>query len=218
MNKTDLRLDWASHKAAKYACERWHYSRCLPTGKLIKVGVWEAGEFIGCVIFGRGANNNLGKSYALEQTQICELVRIAINKHQSPISRIVSIALQFLRIHNPGMRLCASYADPVQNHHGGIYQAGNWIFVGQQSGQTEYYFNGQQTHGRSVMAQRGTIVGLHKIPIPGKFKYLMPLDAGMRNKILPLSKTYPKRIKHAMAETIGTAAGKHRPMRSTKVA
>jgi hypothetical protein len=31
--KPELKIDWASHEAAKYACENWHYSKCLPAGK-----------------------------------------------------------------------------------------------------------------------------------------------------------------------------------------
>ena len=39
-NKSDLHLNWASHQAALYACQKWHYSKSLPTGKLVKIGVW----------------------------------------------------------------------------------------------------------------------------------------------------------------------------------
>jgi hypothetical protein len=44
MAKADLRIDWATHAAAKYACENWHYSGCMPVGKLVKVGAWESGK------------------------------------------------------------------------------------------------------------------------------------------------------------------------------
>jgi len=35
-----LRLDWCSYEATKFACTNWHYSRSVPAGKLMKVGVW----------------------------------------------------------------------------------------------------------------------------------------------------------------------------------
>ncbi len=35
----DLRVDWCSHKAAKYAVTHWHYSRTMPSGKLAKIGL-----------------------------------------------------------------------------------------------------------------------------------------------------------------------------------
>lgn len=53
---TSLKLARVSYKAAKYAVEKWHYSRAMPSGKLIKYGVWEDSKFIGVIIFERGAN------------------------------------------------------------------------------------------------------------------------------------------------------------------
>ena len=123
-SRPELKLDWCGHDAAKYAVEHWHYSECLPAGKLLKVGVWEAGLFIGAVIFSRGANNNLGRPFSLAQVEIAELTRIALTKHCAPVTRIVSIAFQFLRKNSPGLRLIVSYADPLKGHHGGIYQGG----------------------------------------------------------------------------------------------
>ena len=83
--KLDLKLDWASFEAAKYACEKWHYSKCMPTGKTVKIGVWEDGKYIGVVIYSYGANNNAAKSFNLEQSQCCELTRVALTKHQSSV-------------------------------------------------------------------------------------------------------------------------------------
>ena len=76
-----LYLDWCSHEAAKFAVEHWHYSKVMPKGKLIKIGVWEDGRFIGVVLFGRGANNHIGNPFSLTQTEAAELVRIALIDH-----------------------------------------------------------------------------------------------------------------------------------------
>jgi len=46
-NKVELKLDWCSYQAAKYAVENWHYSKCMPVGKLVKIGVWEDKKYIG---------------------------------------------------------------------------------------------------------------------------------------------------------------------------
>ena len=51
--KNDLKLDWCDIKAARFACMNWHYSKSVPVGKLVKVGVWENKKYIGCVLFGR---------------------------------------------------------------------------------------------------------------------------------------------------------------------
>lgn len=208
MGKVELRIDWATHEAAKYACENWHYSGCLPVGKLVKVGAWESGKFIGVVLFGRGATPNLGRPYNLGQDECVELVRIALTKHDSQVSRIASLAMKFLGRSNPKLRLIVSFADQSQGHHGGIYQAGNWVYNGQGDAAKFYTIRGKLTHPRSIGA-KGLVQNIHGarqidanatvVDVPGKHRYLMPLDDEMRKQILPLSKPYPKRVKQAMA-------------------
>lgn len=210
----DLRLAGCDHAAAAYACRNWHYSRSVPAGKLVKVGVWEGGTFIGCVIFGRGANNNIGSRYGLGQTEIVELVRIALKAHTAPVSKIVAIALRLLRGQSPGLRLIVSYADPEQGHAGGIYQAGNWLYAGRSGEQRELLVNGADMHKRSANARWGTasperLRALTGLPVewgPSRWKhiYLMALDAPMRAAIERLRQPYPKR--EAADGTARTAA------------
>jgi hypothetical protein len=207
MGKADLRIDWATHEAAKYACVNWHYSGCLPAGKLVKIGAWENGKFIGVVLFGRGATPNLGRPYNLGQDECVELVRIALTKHEIPVSRIASLAIKFLNRSNPKLRLIVSFADQSQGHHGGIYQAGNWVYNGQGDPAKFYMIRGKLTHPRSIGA-KGLVQNIHGarqidpnatvVDVPGKHRYLMPLDADMKARILPIAKPYPKRAKQAM--------------------
>ena len=198
MGKADLKIDWATHEAAKYACENWHYSKCMPVGKLVKVGAWEAGVFVGVVVFGRGANNNMVKGYGLTQDQGCELVRIALKSHTAPVSRIVALAIKFLKAQSPELQIVVSYADPEQGHHGGIYQAGNWVYRGVTSQAVKVWYNGKWSHKKTVDDAGVNQTNLLKRKASGKHCYLMPLDADMRKRILPLAKPYPKRDKQAM--------------------
>ena len=222
--KPELKLAWVSIDAARHACLNWHYSRKLPSGKLAKIGVWEDGKFIGVVIFGRGANNHIATPYELKQTQVCELVRVAMRSHITTVSRILSISIKFLKKQMPGMRLLLSYADPEQGHHGGIYQAGNWIYAGKSQAQRELLINGVEVHKRSANAKYGT-ASPEKIskmtgkkveygPLLWKHTYLMPLDKETRCKILKKAQPFPSRSKQAAAPTRGAAAGQHRPERS----
>ena len=205
--KPELRIDWATHAAAKYACEKWHYSKSVPVPPLVKVGAWEDGKFIGVVIFSRGANNNLLKPFGLIATEGCELTRIAMTSHKSPVSRVVRFAVHFLKRNSPELRLIVSFADPSAGHHGGVYQAGNWLYTGRQPATVEYLApDGKQWHGRMVSKDgRKKVQGQYRncwrvdqctpIEKPGKHRYLMPLDADMRAQIAPLAKPYPKRPK-----------------------
>ncbi len=203
----ELRLDWCTHAAARYAVERWHYSRVLPSGKLIKIGVWEGGAFIGVVLFSRGANNNIGKPFGLTQTQIAELTRIALTAHAAPVSRIVRIAILFLRKNSPGIRLLISYADPEQGHVGGVYQSGGWVYIGRSQAQQEVIYNGKVMHKRTANSLFGTIKGMEKSPIFWKHKYVMPLDSEQKQKIQALAKPYPKRAGSDTKDTPANHAG-----------
>ena len=214
--KVSLKVDWATHEAARFTCVNWHYSGGVPAGKLVKVGVWEDGRFIGVVLFGRGANHRMSSAYDLEQNEACELVRIALTEHASYVSRIVRLAVMFLRKQSPGLKLIISYADPAQDHHGGIYQAGNWIYAGPSQAQCELVIDGQFMHKRNATARWGTaapekikeLTGKTDVkygPVKWKHIYLMPLTAELREQVSGRSKPYPKRDKQAMAGSTGTA-------------
>lgn len=208
MSKADLKIDWATYEAAKHAVLNWHYSQAMPGGKLVKVGAWENGKFIGVVLFGKGANCNLGRPFKLTQIEACELVRIALRDHITPVSKIVAIAIRFLKKQNPGLRLIISYADPIQGHHGGIYQAGNWIYQGKSRPAIKIWHKGKWAHGKTVYNTGVDQVNLPKKMIEGKHAYLMPLDKAMRKQILPLSKPYPKRASSDTGDTPDHQSGK----------
>lgn len=198
--------------AARLAVTRWHYSQRMPAGKLALYGVWESGDFIGSVMYGLGANSDLGAPYGLRQGQICELVRVALRGHVAPVSQIVAESLRLLHAANPGLRLVVSFADPEQDHHGGIYQAGNWIYCGKSGAADEYIVHGKRYHGRSLRAARNShprgpgpyanvldwarVVmkdpAAQKITGSSKHRYLMPLDKQMRRRVAKLAMPYPQ--------------------------
>ncbi len=200
-----LKLDWCSYAAAKFAVEHWHYSGHMPDSKCVKVGVYEDEKFIGAVIFSRGvSSSNLSKTYKLKTTEICELSRVALKAHQSPVTRIVSIAIKMLRKFCPGLKLIISYADANQGHVGSIYQAGNWIYTGESASVPIYVGkSGRVYHDRSVstsgvkehygrMSSCPKKEDLKIIPQKPKHRYFMPFDDELRKRIT--AKPYPKKI------------------------
>jgi len=211
--RPELRLDWATHEAAAFACRRWHYSRTMPVPPRIYIGVWEDEQFIGVVLFSRGASPYLFSAYGVSEIEGCELTRIALTAHESPVSRIVSIAVRMVAKQNPGLRLVVSFADPMHGHHGGIYQAGGWIYCGDTH--PDFYHqdaSGKKWHSRQVRKNGAPVKQFGRfraMPRPddmtyvetlGKHRYLMPLDAEMRARILPLARPYPKRAKEQAPE------------------
>lgn len=204
MGDVTLKLDWCSHEAAKYAVEHWHYSACMPKSKIVKIGVWEDDLFIGVVLFGVGATGDLVKSYGLKPTQGCELVRIALRTHLTPVSRILTIAIKMLKKQSPELRLIVSFADPEHGHHGGIYQAAGWIFTGNSAASDEYLVNGKRWHGRAFRVSKPAHLTTKQaleamdsnyqvVKGSSKHRYLYPLDGMMRKQIEPLRQPYLKR-------------------------
>ena len=216
-NKVNLKIDWASHEAALYACKNWHYSQCLPIGKLVKVGVWEDGKYIGCIIYSRGTALHLGTAYGLTQTECVELTRVALKAHKSPVSRMLALSLKFLKQSNPNLRLVVSFAAKSQNHHGGIYQAANWIYAGETGLTMEATYKGKRLTSRTLhqmarnspytLGQMIKMGWLQDVVELSKYRYLMPLDSEMRAKVLPLSKPYPKRVGGVGSDTPAIHAG-----------
>ena len=198
----NLKVDYCSYEAAKYAVEHWHYSKCVPAGKNVFIGVWEDERFIGVVIFGWGVNRNIGSPYNLKQVEVCELVRVALSNHTPPVSQIVARAINLLKIHSEGLKLIVSYADKGQGHTGIIYQAMNWVYVGQ-SQSSQYKIKGKLVHKRTIRSKYGRedIEYLRKVvdknielvAVAGKHKYLYPLDRKMARQIEKIALPYPKK-------------------------
>lgn len=201
----DLKVDWCSYQAAKWAVEHWHYSRTMPTPPIVCVGAWERNEYIGCVLFSRGATTNYGKAYGIKITEVAELTRVALREHKAATSEVLSKAIKILANKERGLRLLISFADTNQGRLGIIYQATNWIYAGDTGTSVKFrdkqgrVWHGRQVSRTGVKRQYGELRSVPKISdcervqeLP-KHRYLYPLDRAMRRQIEPLRQPYPKR-------------------------
>ncbi len=188
----------APYRLAKKAVTRWHYSRSLPTGKLVSLGVWEDARFVGIVIFSRGASPWVPYRWGLKKHELCELTRIAMRDHKVAVSRVVSISLRILKKTNPGVRLVLSFADPEQDHHGGIYQASNFVYTGESNPVMENFIDGRWQHVRSSHWKAKAKGGVPTRIRRGKHRYVYVFDPSLRplveeKRVEPL----PKRTKQS---------------------
>jgi hypothetical protein len=227
--KPSLRLDWCSHTAAKYAVKHWHYSHSMPAAKTVKIGVWENERFTGTIVFSLGANQYIGRPFGLGPFECCELTRVALDRHQTPVSRILSIALKMLSKQSPGLKAVVSYADVDHDHHGGIYAAAGWIYVGMvqlDGGTPKWLIHGKVIHGRTVGSRWGkgtqqldwlrTHVdpNAQKVFTKGKHKYIWPFDPEVKSRVLTLALPYPKRVRSSEAAGDHPADGGAAPTRT----
>ena len=201
--RTALWIERCTLAVARDAVERWHYTRSLPCITSDNHRVTEGRRHVGVIVFGPGpawGAQHLG----VERHQFCELMRVSLGTHRTPTSRAVAIALRLLQRDRSGLRVVLSYADTAQGHHGGIYQAGGWLYLGSTITH-RYRVNGKLVRGRSLGARYG--VGGQSVPwlrahldpaaerVPElpKHKYVFPLDGEVRGRLAARSRPYPKR-------------------------
>jgi hypothetical protein len=202
--RAGLHVDFCSHEAAKHAVMRWHYSRAMPSSKLVRFGVWEKKKFSGTIIFGLGANRHIARPFGLKDQEVCELVRVALAPgREHPTSKCVAISLRMLRRQSPGLKLVVSYADAGQGHVGTLYQAVGFYFIGT-SDQSYIRVRGTIEHPRTLWDRFGrqgqSIPWLRenvdpraeRVPMAPKLKYVFPLDKKLRRDLEAIARPYPK--------------------------
>lgn len=207
-----MRLEKASSKAIRYACLNFHYAKSVPVNTFGYSIFNDKNEWCGVVLYGTGANNNLATQYNLNQGNVLELVRMALNGKQESTSKALAISLKLIKNAIPLCKLIISYADKDQNHNGIIYQATNWYYVGtsmQNTKDSSWIVNNKRYHGRIIsdwVKSKGGLNGLsrkefiHKYydknateyVTKGKIKYIYALDKSLIPLCKSLSKEYPK--------------------------
>lgn len=201
-------LKKATYKAMKYSCLKFHYAKTVPIN-IYGYSVFNLkNEWCGCIIYGTGANNNIGKEFNLKQGQIIELVRVALNGKQESTSKALSISLRLIKKDIPLCQMIVSYADMDQTHKGIIYQATNWYYVGKKminKPDASFVINGKRIHGKTI-SDRCKRMNLKKTKenickayktddvqeyiTKGKIKYLYPLNEKTRNICELLKRNY----------------------------
>lgn len=196
---TDVVVTWCRSQDARIACQRWHYSRGMPTGRVATFGVWEDRAWIGAVVYAGGANHHAGWAYGCAQGEYAELVRVALRAHVAPVSQIVMASLRSLHDHAPGIRLILSYADPLHGHRGGIYQAMNFTYLGLAIASRKVRLpDGSLRHqrgftGHSFDGLKNSIPdGAEWESVPAKHKYALGLTRPMARQLRKLAQPYPR--------------------------
>lgn len=199
-----MRLEKASPKAVRFAIMNYHYSKSIPLAQCAYSVFNDLKIWCGVIVYSIGANNSIAKPYELNQGNVCELVRVALNGKQESTTKAISISIVLLKKENPLIKLIISYADPYQNHIGIIYQAGNWLYQGRMgTNPDEYIYHNKRYHGRSFRKQFGSHTkyvekGLEIVKGSDKHKYVYPLDKSLTPLCKSLSKPYPKKCDNSI--------------------
>ena len=171
----------------------FHYSKKMPSA-VTHCFTWrkagglfgDFGEPVAAAIYGQPTNRN----WPQDALELLRLVRR--DDLDRPISEFLAWSLRWLRS-NTNAQFCLSYADTAEGHHGGIYQATGWHFVGSRTEACPAFLlpDGTKKHSRQVGRELGSrsVSFVREVrpdwqPIEGQPKnlYIRPL----RKKLKPI--------------------------------
>jgi hypothetical protein len=202
-----MRLEKASNKAIKYACVNFHYSKSVPVNPFGFSIFNNENEWAGVIIYGLGANPNLGKPYGLKSGQFAELTRVALNGKHGKTSEALALSIKLIKKLIPTVKLLISFADQNQDHLGIIYQATNWFYTGESKSTPQYKLNGRVIHQRQLGSLGFKVKDCKdfqlKNRMKNKFRYIYPLDKTLIPLCKELSKPYPKNAVIAQGSASG---------------
>ena len=192
-----------NHETARIPCEQWHYLGTMPGASTDMFGIWENEQFKGVIIFGAPTARRAHESLGLRASgDVLELLRIAMCGHDAPITAAISQAVRLLKHGKPELQLLLSYADPKAGHKGYVYQAGSWVYLGQDSTSVLWNINGKIVHPRTVVATYGTQAiryiqtnvdaQAHRVYSEAKHKYAFALNRRVRKQLAAMALPYPK--------------------------
>lgn len=139
----------------------YHYSRRAPAAVKHGFGIRKPGG-----LFGDSGELQAGVSYSQPvnrhfPTEALELTRLVRrDDYSGKLSCLVAYSLRWLRA-NTETPFVLSYADSAQGHHGGIYQACGFIYIGERGVPFDGIAgfvdaNGAFVHARTLNARYGT--------------------------------------------------------------
>ena len=200
-----MKLTIANAKAIKHACLNFHYAKSVPSVQYGFNVYNDNDEWCGVICYGGGATPHIGKPFGLMQGEILELVRVALNGKQSTTSECVAASLRELHRIDPLLKMVISYADLDQDHSGTIYQATNWIYLGNMNSgsRSAFIINGKKTHPRTI-GSAGGIQSLKWVQenldpnateffTKGKHRYIFVFDKRLRKEWQKQHQPYPKK-------------------------
>ena len=189
---------------AKRVLVEHHYLHSMPGGTQISIGTLVEDRLLGVLTLGVGPTNAHRLVENTAPTDCVTLTRLWLSDElpKNSESRVLGIALRSLRAATT-LKFVLTYADPNAEHVGTIYQATNWVYIGESQAMPLLDLgDGVGRHTRSVAHDFGTHSLKHfrkhgmtvkKIPQAAKHRYIYFMDRSWRDRLKPEQLPYPKK-------------------------
>ena len=176
------------------ACWDWHYRHDITQSEFM-YGFWRGELFDGIIAFRRHQIAHLIKHWDVAfGGYSVELVRIALRdqgERSDPTTKYIKMAIQALRRDNDyTIEGIYSYSDCLQGHTGGIYQAANFLYLGEHVSREWVNEQGDVISGRAVGGYNGIAMetvknrGYRQTPTK-KRRWAFPITRNARKLITP---------------------------------
>jgi hypothetical protein len=132
-----------------------------------------------------------------------ELVRLVRSEEAGPpLTKFLSQCVHAIR--TTRYNLLVSYADPSVGHHGGIYQAASWIYVGLSTQKFCYIhkMTGKRSSQRSFDQSNYVRDEWNRVKTCRKHKYVLPLTKKLRLHWMGKAMPYPKTVQEPIGNLV----------------
>lgn len=201
LDKSRITMKILDNFSAKQVIKNYHYSKTMPTSEL-NFGFYIDGKLNLVVVFSQGVNRFYQEFITddnFTNKNLWELVRLFsfdwAGKNME--SYCISKCIKYIKKKYKNIKFLISYADPIHNHIGIIYQATNWLYTGLSQPIPIYKDKktGKMIHNRTFnehskkypdlsLKEVAEKLNIEVIPQPPKHRYIMFICSNKEKKHL----------------------------------
>lgn len=189
--------------------QRGHYSNSAGKVSAPCFALFRGDAMVGAAIYGRPSGRLLAASLwqGGNDSNTLELTRLFVIDGTGRNTESWFLA-QCHRMLPPSIKLVVAFAAPDAHHHGGVYQASSWLYLGVGTGNCHYHYvdgEGLYINKRRVWdyykrerlpseRQAAAEMGLTRVAEDAKHVYVLPRYRWVRKRLKRAVLPYPKPI------------------------
>lgn len=139
--------------------KKYHYTKSCAKAS-ISHAFYYNNQLCTMIVYGQPSGKYLAKSIwnGGNEKECMELLRLfSFDRCPKNIeSYCIAQSIKILKNNHSEIKILVSYADASVGHVGYIYQASNWLYIGESSPEPEIYIDGIKRHRRDLYDKYGT--------------------------------------------------------------